>query len=282
MSNNDFTSVPIENIEKYWSDRPCNINHSKKEFLSKEYFDEVEQKKYFVEPHIQKFADFEMWRGKKVLEIGCGLGTDSINFARHGSDLTIVELSSRSLEICKKRFEVFGLKAQFYEGNAENLELILPSELIGQFDLIYSFGVIHHSSCPRNIIVSASPFCKSGGELRIMLYARYSFKLFWIMQSYYNKWDFSQIDKMIAEYSEAQTGCPVTYTYTVDDVSDLLNGHFKITSAEKDHIFSWDIEPYKRNVYVKDSFWENVDESEFKKMEKELGWHLLIKSTKTD
>ena len=100
----EFTNVPIENVEKYWSDRPCNINHSKKEFLSKEYFDEVEQKKYFVEPHIQKFADFEMWRGKKVLEIGCGLGTDSINFARHGSDLTIVELSSRSLEICKKRF----------------------------------------------------------------------------------------------------------------------------------------------------------------------------------
>ena len=83
-------------IKNYWNNRPCNIKHSSKKFLSKEYFDEIEHKKYFVEPHIPSFADFKKWNGKKVLEIGCGIGTDSINFVRNGAILTIVEFSEKS------------------------------------------------------------------------------------------------------------------------------------------------------------------------------------------
>ena len=64
---------------------------------SREYFDEVEARKYLVEPHIPGFADFERWRGKRVLEVGCGIGTDSINFARAGAELTAVDLSPESL-----------------------------------------------------------------------------------------------------------------------------------------------------------------------------------------
>ena len=81
---------------------------------SREYFEEVERRKYFVEPHIPRFAEFERWRGKRVLEIGCGIGTDSINFARAGADLTVVELSEKSLDLCRRRFDVYGLEARFH------------------------------------------------------------------------------------------------------------------------------------------------------------------------
>lgn len=87
------------------------------------YFDEVEARKYFVEPHIPHFAEFPRWQGRKVLEIGCGIGTDTINFARHGASVTAVELSERSLEIAKQRAEVYGLqdRIRFIWGNAEEL-----------------------------------------------------------------------------------------------------------------------------------------------------------------
>ena len=60
----------IEDVKVYWDDRPCNVKHSKKEIGTKEYFDEVERKRYTAEPHIPLFADFPRWRAKKVLEIG--------------------------------------------------------------------------------------------------------------------------------------------------------------------------------------------------------------------
>ena len=117
------------------------MKHSSKPLASVEYFDEVEKKKYLVEPHIPKFANFAKWKNKKVLELGCGIGTDSINFARHGAILTIltiVELSDVSLDICKKRFAAYGLNATFINSNIENITDIIKDT---KFDLIYSFGV---------------------------------------------------------------------------------------------------------------------------------------------
>src|SRR5881397_1245736 len=105
----ESTSV-IDQVRAYWNRRPCNIRHSQSPVGTTEYFDEVEQRKYFVEPHIPKFAEFERWRGKKVLEIGCGIGTDSINFARAGADITTVDLSEKSMELARQRAAVFGLE----------------------------------------------------------------------------------------------------------------------------------------------------------------------------
>lgn len=163
----------LEKIKQYWNNRPCNIRHSNKEVGTLDYFNDVERKKYKVEPHILKFAEFEKWKNKDVLEIGCGIGTDSINFARAGANLTIIELSDVSLNITKKRFDVFNLKANFILGNAEDLDNLIPDK---KFDLIYSFGVIHHTENPKKIINSIKKLMKESSELRIMLYSRISWK----------------------------------------------------------------------------------------------------------
>src|SRR5438309_392600 len=102
MSTQTFEQVPIDHVQKYWDRRPCNIRHSTKPPGSREYFDEVEKRKYFVEPHIPRFAEFPRWQGKRVLEIGCGIGTDTMNFVRHGASVTAVDLSEKSLEMARK------------------------------------------------------------------------------------------------------------------------------------------------------------------------------------
>ena len=119
----------LADVQRYWDARPCNIRHSPKPVGTREYFDEVEARKYFVESHIPAFADFERWRGKRVLEIGCGIGTDTVNFARAGAQVTAVDLSSESLE-CRAAAEVFGRRRPdpIHVGNAEELPSVLAGE----------------------------------------------------------------------------------------------------------------------------------------------------------
>src|SRR6202171_2359440 len=111
-----FEQVELGRVKEYWGRRPGNIRRSTQPVGSREYFDEVEARKYLVEPHIPGFAEFERWRGKKVLEIGCGIGTDTVNFARHGARVTSVDLSEKSLELARQRIRVYGLQeqVQFY------------------------------------------------------------------------------------------------------------------------------------------------------------------------
>jgi SAM-dependent methyltransferase len=240
---------------------------------TREYFDQVEARKYYVEPHIPPFAEFPQWRDKKVLEIGCGLGTESVQFARAGARLTAVDLSGESLALAKKRFEVYGLSARFLQGDVEQLSDWLPVE---PFDLIWSFGVLHHTPNPARAIAQLRRYLAPAGELRIMVYSKISYKLFWIMRET-GEWDFSRMDELVARYSEAQTGCPVTYTYTFDEVRALLEG-FEVLEIRKDHIFPYDVDAYRRYEYVRDPAWANVAPELFRQLESELGWHTLVRA----
>jgi len=113
-------------------------------------------------------------------------------------------------------------------------------------------------------------------HVRLMVDARISYKLFWIMREE-GIWDMSRIDELIARNSEAQTGCPVTYTYTDESIRTLLAG-FDVIDVRKAHIFTWDVDAYRRYEYVKASEWANVNEAALAALERELGWHLLVRA----
>jgi SAM-dependent methyltransferase len=99
---------------------------------SHDYFEEVRNKRYHVEPHILKFADFDKWQGKRVLEIGCGIGTDAIEFVKAGADYTGIDISTASLAIAKDRFKIYNLQGNLLNLDATSDELLQ----LGSFDLI--------------------------------------------------------------------------------------------------------------------------------------------------
>jgi SAM-dependent methyltransferase len=258
----------IERVQKYWDDRPCNIRHSSRMVGTRAYFDEVEARKYFVEPHIPEFADFDGSRGKKVLEIGCGIGTDTINFARCGCKVTAVDLSSGSLSIARKRAEVYGLQSRitFVQANAEELS---KSVAVEPYDLIYSFGVIHHSPHPRTIIEELLKYTRPGTVVKLMLYYRFSWKILWMLLTEGYEPGF------VAKHSEAETGCPVTYVYSKREARKLLSG-LNVTDMRVEHIFPYSIPEYRNYEYKKVWYFRFLPSRVFHWLERHFGWHLLI------
>jgi SAM-dependent methyltransferase len=252
----------IDTVREYWNRRPCNVRHSTLETGTREYFDEVETRKYFVEPHIPEFAEFSKWSGKRVLELGCGIGTDAVNFARAGAHYTGVELSEESLKIARKRFEVFDLNGDFVVADGENLS----KHVSGPFDLIYSFGVIHHSPNPEAIFREIRQLIATNGEIRVMLYAKRSWKNMMIEAGF--------------DQPEAQSGCPIARTYSNDEVSLLCKKFgFEMTEITQDHIFPFQIEDYVNYRYKKLPWIDAMPSEQFRLLEKNLGWHLMIKAS---
>jgi 2-polyprenyl-3-methyl-5-hydroxy-6-metoxy-1,4-benzoquinol methylase len=252
-----FRDCQTEQVRAYWNNRPCIIRHSPKPVGSKEYFDEVEVRKYRVEPHIPGFVEFPRWAGKRVPEINCGLGTDTINFARAGATVAAVDLSETSLELARRRADVLGLsnRITFYAADAERLsDFIFPEP----FDLEYSFGVIHHTPHPERVVEQVrTHFVHPQSEFKLMAYHRSSWKVFWI-GLVEGKSAFWRLDKLIARNSEAQTGYPVTYAYTPASIGRLLNGF------------------HTQYRYVKNWYIRNLPRRIFRALERHFGRHLCL------
>ena len=270
-----FENVEVAKVREYWDRRPCNIGHSPRPVGSKEYFDEVEARKYFVEPHIPRFAEFERWRGRRVLEVGCGIGTDTIRFARHGANVTAVDLSAKSIEVARRRADIYGLSGQidFFCGDAEELSRFVPAE---PYDLIYSFGVIHHTPRPGRVLEQARRYTRRGTTLKIMVYHRRSWKVARILFGE-GKGQFWKLSTLVARNSEAQTGCPITYTYTRKEGKGLVEEHgFRVREMFVDHIFCYRIPEYVQYRYVREAQFAWMPPGFFRGLEKRLGWHLCI------
>ncbi|MCC7236547.1 MAG: class I SAM-dependent methyltransferase [Bryobacterales bacterium] len=271
----EFASETIGRVADYWNSRPCNIRHSPLPVGTREYFDQVEARKYFVEPHIPAFAEFDRWKGKRVLEIGCGIGTDTINFARAGAQVTAVDLTEKSIEVARQRAAVFGLedRIRFVRANAERLREFLPAE---PFDLIYSFGVIHHTPDPDRVLEELRHYMQPETSVRIMVYNRWSWKVLWILATY-GKFQFWKLDRLIADHSEAQTGCPVTYSYSRTSGRQWLERHgIAVDRAYAEHIFPYSIAEYVRYEYTKVWYFRWIPRFLFRALERALGWHLCL------
>src|SRR5437588_2267255 len=129
-----------ERVRAFWQEHPCGTKFADAEVGSRRFFEAVEEHRYRTEWHIPEAAGFDRARGLRVLEIGCGLGTDGARFARAGATYTGVDLTEAAVSLARRRFERERLPGEFRGADAEALEFAAEA-----FDVVDTPGVLHHT-----------------------------------------------------------------------------------------------------------------------------------------
>lgn len=155
-------------VKDYWELRLPQTWYSNKKPLTKEWFNEIECKRYNVYyNYLYDVAEFKYHPGEKVLEIGVGVGTDLIQFAKNGSKVYGIDLTYNAIMITKKNFKYSNLRFErLLTSNGE--ELSFKSEM---FDLVFCFGVIHHTKNAKKMLKEIYRVLKPEGKAIIMVYA---------------------------------------------------------------------------------------------------------------
>jgi len=159
-----------ERVRAFWQANPCGTKFADAPPGTRRFYELVEEHRYQKEWHIPLAADFPSAQGLRVLEIGCGLGTDGAQFAGAGANYTGVDLTEAAIELARKRFELFNLPGQFQTADAENLDFADNS-----FDLVYSHGVLHHTPDTERAVKEIYRVLRPGGRAVVMLYHRDSY-----------------------------------------------------------------------------------------------------------
>jgi len=172
--------------------------------------------RYQLEPYILDFADFQSANNKRVLEVGVGLGSDHQCYAKAGADLFGIDLTERAVTHTQHRLSLFGLKSKLAVGDAECLDF--PDEY---FDLVYSWGVLHHSPDTSKAVNEVWRVLKQGGEARIMIYHKWSLVglMLWIRYALLSFRPWLTLNKVYAKYLES----PGTKAYTVKQARVLFS-----------------------------------------------------------
>jgi ubiquinone/menaquinone biosynthesis C-methylase UbiE len=159
-----------DQVQAYWEKEPCGTSPDivgGQQRHTREWFETVERHRYQVEPCIHDVAQFARHTGKRVLEIGVGAGTDHLQWARAKTDLYGVDLTDAAIATTRQRLELYGLTSRLQRVDAE----VLPFD-DEMFDIVYSWGVIHHSEHPDNIVAEVRRVLRPGGEFIGMFYQR--------------------------------------------------------------------------------------------------------------
>jgi SAM-dependent methyltransferase len=160
----------LEQRRGFWTSYQPGFRVTRAEAGTQTFFREVERERYALEPHIPEMVRFADWRGRDVLEAGCGIGTDAARFARAGARYTGIDFSPTALDLARRRFEMAGLDGSFVQGSVTDLPLPDSS-----FDLVYSNGVIHHVPRTERAVQEFRRVLRPGGTALVMVYHRNSF-----------------------------------------------------------------------------------------------------------
>lgn len=206
-------------VQKFWNDDVCGTWEIDEEKFTREYFESIEEHRYKLQPEIFAFAQFPRFHGQKLLEVGVGAGTDFIQWVRSGTRAYGIDLTEEAVAHVQHRLKLYNLQAQEVKvGDAENIDY--PDN---EFDIVYSWGVIHHSPDTLKALSEIVRVLKPGGRAKIMVYHRNSLlaRLFWVKHALLKFRPWKSVSWVLWHYMESIG----TKAYSVKEMEKILESH---------------------------------------------------------
>lgn len=262
-----------QHAREQWTEDPCGARYGAKyEFATREFFDEVERHRYQeYAPWMPEVMGFDQFAGMRLLEVGCGMGTDLLQFARGRAVCTGVDLTPRSVEISSFHLGLYGVRADFALADGERLPFADES-----FDVVYSNGVLHHTPDTAGAVLELHRVLRPGGIAKVMLYHRNSL-YYWteivlhrgILRGHFLRGHSTQqIMSRYVEYSEHDAR-PLVKVYSQRQARKLF-GIFSDVKTEVEQMIVEELR-FLRPL---------VSDSMFRRLRRSAGWNVIIAATK--
>jgi ubiquinone/menaquinone biosynthesis C-methylase UbiE len=236
----------IDELKAYWKGRNIPQRwYSNKTPLTLQWFNAISHKRYSEYYHyLKEDAEFTAHSGEKVLEIGVGLGTDLVEFAKNGASVYGVDIGEEQINLTKMNLELHQ-QCAVQLSVQDAMDLKYSDEF---FDLVYSFGVLHHTPDTKKSIDEVYRVLKSDGQAVVMLYARgwkhYIKRCFihGLLRGKYFK--LGSWQAVYNDASEVNGGSPRTAVFTKKEVRELFK-EFNYVVIEKRRMGEFfDYKPY--------------------------------------
>jgi ubiquinone/menaquinone biosynthesis C-methylase UbiE len=247
-------SPTTADVRAYWNRHIHDLEITTHPVGSPGFFQDLDQYHFEKLHHLLRLVNFDGYRGKQVLEVGCGAGTDLARFAKGGANVTGVDLAGSSIDLAKKNFEQQGLQGEFREADGEHLPF--PD---GAFDLVYAHGVVQYTPDSRALVEECRRVLKPGGEAILQVYNRVS----WLNA-------LSKLMKVPLEHEDA----PVLKKFSAGEFRALLSGFSAVRIVEERF-------PVKSRLHkgwkglLFNTFFVGTFNALPRSLVRRYGWHLL-------
>ena len=266
----------LKEVRAYWESRSPGLKHSPHEVGTEEFFNDVERERYgdvFKYQYLTEVAEFDLHRGHAVLEVGVGLGTDILQFARNGAIAHGIDITSRAVEVTAGRFRLDGRRGHFGQGSFTDIPF-----RDGEFDLVYSFGVLHHSEETQEGIDEIFRVLKPGGRVIVMVYHKgfkyYVRKLF-VYGILRGELLSRSAQEIVSRHSEDFGDAPLTKAFSRSQARRMFDAFEGLTLdcyRLDDYVIVWGAPVSPARTILPYGLYRRV--------ENRFGWNLIIKGRK--
>jgi SAM-dependent methyltransferase len=246
-------------VREYWNTHIHDLEISTHQPGTREFFADLDQYHFEKLHHLPRLIDFNGYRGKRVLEVGCGAGTDLVRFAKGGAEVSGVDLAPSAIALATQNFEQQGLAADLRVADGETLPFADNA-----FDVVYAHGVVQYTSNDRALVEECRRVLKPGGTVVFQVYNRVS----WLN-------GLSKVMKVALEHEDA----PVLKKYSIGEFRALLRGFSSVRMVEERF-------PVKSRLHggwkgtLFNTFFVGTFNALPRAWVRRYGWHLLAFCTK--